>query len=427
MASFNDCLTKEGKKIFALMAKGCKVTFTKVVVGDGIMGGNEKPENMTAVINPRAVLPVDSVVKTADNNVIIRAVFNNVKSAISAFYLREKGIYATIDGEEEYLVFYANNGALAEYIDSARTQLIEKIIRTIITFSDSDNINITLSDSAYAPPTIITGAPTIDDFKEEGNSVEIGSDIIITNKDGEKEIWTYIGGDTYVQVYGTKALVIMHEYIPPSERVRGSLYLQLGKTRRLIIKVFHKFFRNLATISGQTVVRNGVTFLFNGDGSITVTGTAADHTSMIAGKVFLKANETYVLKGGISKDCKVDLRCDSARSVMYLDADGKGCASTGGDRVFTNGNSDATVYVVVRVEGGKTFDYQRVYPRVSVVDGNAAGDLYTMYFKETTDKTSNVADGNNYRFVCKNMTIMQEGDEEPERLEGKFYFKADTK
>ncbi len=308
MASFNDYLTADGQKILALMTKGARVTFTKVVLGDGIKKDGISEVDIKEVINPVITLNIDSVTKSADNKVTIRSVFSNAQTT-RPFYMREKGVYATTDGTDECLVFYANNGALAEYIDVAKTQLIEKIIRTIIAFSESDNIKITLTGSGGTPPTIDSDSDSIDDFiKDElHDDIEPGTTIIINNN-GDKNIYMYIGGDpfdvnNYLQVYGTKAMVVMHEYIPVSKRIKGSLYLQLGKTRRLIVKVFRKF-------------------------------------------------------------------------------------------------------------------YKRLPQETDTED--------TLLFKQTYTKTTNVDDGNKYRFLCKNLSVLQQG-ETPERLEGKFYFIADPK
>lgn len=308
MASFNDYLTADGQKILALMTKGARVTFTKVVLGDGIKKDGVSEVDIKEVINPVITLNIDSVTKSADNKVTIRSIFSNAQTT-RPFFMREKGVYATTDGTDECLVFYANNGALAEYIDVAKTQLIEKIIRTIIAFSESDNIKITLTGSGGTPPTIDSGSDSINDFiKDElHDDIEPGTTIIINNN-GDKNIYMYIGGDpfdvnNYLQVYGTKAMVVMHEYIPVSKRIKGSLYLQLGKTRRLIVKVFRKF-------------------------------------------------------------------------------------------------------------------YKRLPQETDTED--------TLLFKQTDTKTTNVDDGNKYRFLCKNLSVLQQ-EENPERLEGKFYFIADPK
>lgn len=308
MASFNDYLTADGQKILALMTKGARVTFTKVVLGDGIKRDGVSEADIKAVINPVITLNIDSVTKSADNKVTISSVFSNAQTT-RPFYMREKGVYATTDGTDECLVFYANNGALAEYIDVAKTQLIEKIIRTVVAFSESDNIRITLTGSGGTPPTIDSKSDSIEDFikDEVHDDIEPGTTIIINNG-GDKNIYVYVGGDSsdvnnYLQVYGTRAMVVMYEYIPPSKRIRGSLYLQLGKTRRLIVRIFRKFYNRLP-------------------------------------------------------------------------------------------------------EPADTED--------------------TLLFKQSDTKTENVDDGNKYRFLCKNFSILQQG-ETPERSEGRFYFIADSK
>lgn len=296
MSSFKEFLTMDGQSLFASMAKGWKITFTKVVIGDGIMPAGEREQNIKAVISPRCTLPVESVTKTKDNKVYIRANFKNTDAA--SFYFREKGVYATIDGKNEYLVFYANNGAYAEWIDKGSSQLIEKIIRTIVSFSNSDKVNITINSSEYGPPTIQTNYVTIEDFAQN-NEVDVGTEVILPNGD----IYIFNGYE-YVQIYGAKVFIVMHEYIEPKKRKKGSLYLQLGRTRRLIIKIFTKYLKVLPPPDGD--------------------------------------------------------------------------------------------------------------------------EINTLYIKEGKLKTQNEKDDCNYRFVCKNLDILQPG-EEPQRIKGNLYFKPDEK
>lgn len=431
MASFNDCLTTAGQRIFALMAKGSKVTFTRVVLGDGIKQDGVSESQMTDLINPVVTLNIDSVTKSADNKVTIRSVFSNTQT-VDPFYLREKGVYATTDGTDECLVFYANNGVLAEYIDVAKTQLIEKIIRTVIMFSESDNINITMSSSGYSPPTIMTDS-TLEDFIEKGESVEEGSEIIVTNGDGEKEIYVYTGGDpfdmnNYLQVYGTRALVVMHEYIPIEERIKGSMYLLLGKTRRLMVKVFKKFFgktKNLLEITATSQTVNGVTFTVNEDGSVIVNGTATADTELyVRGTLNISGN--YILSG-----------CPSGGSSttyhLFVKTDGTTYYDDVGNGINFAPNSYID-YIKIRIESGVTVSNLTFYPMIrpaSITDDTyepyqeVEADVNTLLFQKTTEKTTNVADGNNYRILCKNFSILQPG-EDPERLEGKFYLKADS-
>ena len=87
MASFNDYLTADGQKILALMTKGARVTFTKVVLGDGIKKDGVSEVDIKEVINPVITLNIDSVTKSADNKVTIRSVFSNAQTTRAFFML----------------------------------------------------------------------------------------------------------------------------------------------------------------------------------------------------------------------------------------------------------------------------------------------------------------------------------------------------
>lgn len=164
---------------------------------------------------------------------------------------------------------------------------------------DDFNYNYQKISEAFAGVPTQTDYMTIDEFvvSEHAKDIKKGDAIVVNGV-----VYVLIGDDPlnkndYVP-YGADGMVIMREYVPISERVKGSLYLQLGKTRRLIVKVFRKFFN---------------------------------------------------------------------REYTYTD---------------TND---------------------------------------TLTFKQTDKKTTNVSDGNKYRFTCKNLSILEDGDAS-ERVDGKIYF-----
>ncbi|MCM1040415.1 MAG: hypothetical protein NC434_13945 [Ruminococcus sp.] len=234
MSSFKDCLTIDGQSLFASATKGHRITFTKIVIGDGIMNGDDMECNMKSVICPRCTLPIESVTKIKDNKICIKAIYKSTDAA--GFYFREKGVYATIDGEKEYLVFYANNGAYAEWIDKGSSQMIEKIIRTIVSFSDSDRINIALNISEYGPPTIQTNYITIEDFSKN-NDVDVGTKVILPNGD----IYIF-NGKEYVQINGAQFVQMTEStYIPVAERKKGGIYGFVTDKRGLIVETFDRY------------------------------------------------------------------------------------------------------------------------------------------------------------------------------------------
>lgn len=234
MSSFHDCLTTDGQKLFALMAKGGKIAFTKIVVGDGIMQEGINERDMKCVICPRCTLPIESVTKIKDNRVCIKASFRSTDAA--GFYFREKGVYATINDGEEHLVFYANNGVYAEWIEKGSSQIIEKVIRTIVSFSDSDRINITVNSSGGGPPTIQTNDTTIEEF-EKNNDVDVGTQVILPNGD----IYIFNGYE-YVLVNGSRFIQMTETtYIPPEKRKKGCLYGFVTDKRGLIVETFDRY------------------------------------------------------------------------------------------------------------------------------------------------------------------------------------------
>ena len=155
-----------------------------------------------------------------------------------------------------------------------------------------------ISESFVGVPTK-TDYMSIDEFIASEHAIEIKKgDAIIVND----VVYVLIDNNSldknnYVP-YGTDGIVVMREYIPLNKRVKGSLYLQLGKTRRIIVRVFKKFFNR-----------------------------------------------------------------------EYIDTDTKD----------------------------------------------------TLTFKQTDEKTTNVSDGNRYRFTCKNLSILEDGDTS-ERFVEKLYF-----
>lgn len=167
---------------------------------------------------------------------------------------------------------------------------------------DDFNYNYQKISESFAGIPIPTEHKNIDDFvaSEQAKDIKKGDAIVVNGI-------TYImvgdnplSKDSYIQ-YGAESIVFMHEYVPIDERVRGTIYVQLGTVRNLIIKVFKKFY--------------------------------------------------------------------------------------GRETIETDTND-------------------------------------TLTFKETVERTTTVNDGNNYRFLCKNLTFLEQGDTS-ERIEGKIYCVAD--
>ena len=146
MASFNDVLTENGRSLINKMLAGnCSITFTRMVCGDGTLSASQSPETMTDLVSPRSEC---NIMTTHNGNIVgVSGNFSN-KELSEGMYLREKGIYAS-DGTDEVLMIYANCGDEAEWIEPAIEGVVEKVMKCVMTFSQSDNVSITVSSEGY--------------------------------------------------------------------------------------------------------------------------------------------------------------------------------------------------------------------------------------------------------------------------------------
>lgn len=144
---FNEFLTIEGERLLAKSIAGtATITFTKMEIGDGDRGVSSR--NITSLESKRMTLDIYSVQLSGDNHITITS---NLKSENieEGFYFREKAVYAT-DGNSEILFMYGTAGSLAEWVENSKSSVFERTIRTIISLSDGDEVNITIQDGIYA-------------------------------------------------------------------------------------------------------------------------------------------------------------------------------------------------------------------------------------------------------------------------------------
>ena len=216
--------------------------------------------------------------------------------------------------------------------------------------------------------------------------------------------------------YGAEALVVMEQYIPVAERHNGSLYLQIGNSRRLIVKVFREFYHNMMQVTAATQVVNGIAFSVV-KGILTAAGTATAAAEIKAGDLTLYKNTPYELRGcpASSGGASVELRNGS--TVLAKDT-GTGASYTPIAEI------KVSVYVKIpnawESSTGVQFD-----PRLTVVNGCTGVTPYTMLVKETITKTSNAVDDNRYAFNVKNLTVLDQGDTSA-RIRGKLYLAKET-
>ena len=144
--------TNAGRQLQTRVIAGDTLTFTVIKLGDGTMT-TEPIAALTDLIHGIITLPVHEVRRNADY-ADVTGVFQNAGLS-SGFYWREIGIFAADpdypnDRSHDILYCYQNAAELAEYIPSASSAVIEKIIRVACVVGDAENVTVGLASQAYA-------------------------------------------------------------------------------------------------------------------------------------------------------------------------------------------------------------------------------------------------------------------------------------
>lgn len=144
--------TGVGRQLQTRVIAGDTLTFTAIKLGDGMMT-TEPIAALTDLIHGIITLPVHEVRRNADY-AEATGVFQNAGLS-SGFYWREIGIFAADpdypnDRSHDILYCYQNAAELAEYIPSASSAVIEKIIRVACVVGDAGNVTVGLASQAYA-------------------------------------------------------------------------------------------------------------------------------------------------------------------------------------------------------------------------------------------------------------------------------------
>lgn len=173
-----------------------------------------------------------------------------------------------------------------------------------------------ISEAFAGVPEETTGFKTIDDFigsgaaidKKRGDTVSIDNVVYILlgdNNPNKAANW---------KPYGSEAFILMRDgkYVPISERIKQSIYLQVGNKRRVIVRVFKESFKNLFVTSAPTQVVEGIAYSII-KGKVTVAGVATNDSELSLGSMTMKAGDTYDVKGcatgGSSSTYMLELRC----------------------------------------------------------------------------------------------------------------------
>lgn len=137
-------LTTNGKVLCAKNDQGKPLNFTRIAIGDGLLGGGDSLVNRNALLNERMSLGIDGI-QAVDEGVstALLATLSNGELT-EGFYFRELGIFAEDpDTHGELLCYYDNAGTDGEYIpDKDSAVLVSERIRLIIARDSAKKLTI---------------------------------------------------------------------------------------------------------------------------------------------------------------------------------------------------------------------------------------------------------------------------------------------
>ena len=141
MSDFADNhITNLGTGLLArVMAGEGKLTFTRIVMGDGNMPGTQSPATMTDVVSPKATMSITKAAVGEGQTAVIGGRFDNTEVG-EAFTWRELGVYAKV-GEDASDVLYSYGYTPAgELIPAGGATVVEKLVDLVTYVGDATEV-----------------------------------------------------------------------------------------------------------------------------------------------------------------------------------------------------------------------------------------------------------------------------------------------
>lgn len=149
MSDFADNhITRLGEALLAGVMAGGTITFTRIVMGDGMMPEIQTPATMTDVISPKAEASITKCARGDNGTAVVGARFTN-ESQEEDFVWRELGLYAKGADESEVLYSYGYTPA-GELIPASGETVIEKLVDIVTYIGDRAEVTA-IFDPSFIP------------------------------------------------------------------------------------------------------------------------------------------------------------------------------------------------------------------------------------------------------------------------------------
>ena len=145
-------VTQLGKRMIVESQNGKMLSFTRVVLGDGLIEDDEDPEKLTAIKKERLSCPIRSFVDKGDGKFALQFEVSNTMLE-RGFWHREIGVMAKIGAGAEQLYAYSYAGAAASFLYDKTTPIQERIVKVDVVIGNTENLTAVI-DSSIIHPTM---------------------------------------------------------------------------------------------------------------------------------------------------------------------------------------------------------------------------------------------------------------------------------
>ena len=139
-------VTTAGKEMIAKSQNGQTLTFTRVALGDGLIGKEDDPVNFTAIKNERLSAPIAKYTDRGNGQFELQFRVSN-QEVETGFWHREIGVMAKIDEGEEQLYAYTTAGNQASFLYDKTTPIEERIVNVAFVIGNAQNVQVIVNSS----------------------------------------------------------------------------------------------------------------------------------------------------------------------------------------------------------------------------------------------------------------------------------------
>lgn len=165
-------LTNAGLDMIAESQAGQNLIFTKLKIGDGLLGEGESISALTALKSPKLDIPIQGFLNQGNGQVRLRYLVDNSGVPVNqGFFAREVGVYAKIgESGEERLYAYTNGGNKVDWIPDKNTPMDAQIFDIFVLIGNAQNVTVVIDGSAtYA---------TVLDLEEHNTSLTAHANLL---------------------------------------------------------------------------------------------------------------------------------------------------------------------------------------------------------------------------------------------------------